>query len=263
LPNFSYKDTIAIDHINHMVQFDVITLFPGIFDSPLQESIVKRAQQKNLIRINVHNLRDYTLDKHHTADDCPYGGGAGMVMKVEPIVRAIEDIKVYDETAHTILLTPQGGLFSQKVAQRLSTCSQIIMVCGRYEGVDERAYSFADEELSIGDYILTGGETAALVIIDAVSRLVPGVVGDRASVTEDTFSNWLLKYPQYTRPESFRDITVPEVLVSGDHGKIREWRKIEALKKTLKRRPDLLAKAALSDEDIKLLHTIQESSKRS
>ena len=246
-----------------MVQFDIITLFPRIFDSALQESIVKRAQQNGLIQINIHNLRDYTADKHHTADDCPYGGGAGMVMKVEPIVKAIEDIKIRSEAARTILLSPQGKILNQEVSQRLSICKQILLVCGRYEGVDERVHAFVDEEISIGDYILTGGEFAALVVIDSVARLVPGVVGDSASVNEDTFSNWLLKYPQYTRPENFRGMEVPEVLISGNHAKIRMWRKTEALKKTLQRRPDLLTKAALSDEDIKLLHNIQKSSKRS
>lgn len=246
-----------------MVQFDIITLFPRIFDSALQESIVKRAQQNGLIQINIHNLRDYTSDKHHTADDCPYGGGAGMVMKVEPIVKAIEDIKIRAEAARTILLSPQGKILNQEVSQRLSICKQILLVCGRYEGVDERVHAFVDEEISIGDYILTGGEFAALVVIDSVARLVPGVVGDSASVNEDTFSNGLLKYPQYTRPENFQGMEVPEVLISGNHAKIRMWRKTEALKKTLQRRPDLLAKAALSDEDIKLLHNIQKSSKRS
>jgi len=236
-----------------MVQFDIITLFPRIFDSPLQESILKRAQQKQLLRIAVHNLRDYTDDKHHTADDTPYGGGAGMVMKIEPLVKAIEHIKQCSASARTVLLTPQGNLFNQETAQRLSTVSNSIIVCGRYEGIDERILSFVDEEVSIGDYVLTGGEAAALVVIDAVARLVPGVVGDRASVLEDTFANSLLKYPQYTRPCSFRGLDVPEVLMSGDHARITAWRRTEALKKTVRKRPDLLEGAGLSDSDRKVV----------
>jgi tRNA (guanine37-N1)-methyltransferase len=244
-----------------MVQFDIITLFPGMFDSPLQESILKKAQQNGLIRISIHDLREYTNDKHRTADDSPYGGGPGMVMKVEPIVKAIEKIRSSNEYARTILLTPQGGLFNQTAAQRFSTYAQILIVCGRYEGVDERVLQFVDEEVSIGDYVLTGGEIPALVIIDAVARLVPEVVGDRSSVEDDTFSNWLLKYPQYTRPSSFKGLEVPDVLMSGDHKKIKNWRSTEALKKTLERRPDLLTKAALTDEEKTFINTIQQSKK--
>jgi tRNA (guanine37-N1)-methyltransferase len=235
-----------------MIEFDIISLFPQMLTSPLGESILKRAQQNGLIDIRVHQLRDYTDDKHHVTDDTPYGGGAGMVMKVEPIVKAIEDLKRPGET-RVILMSPQGEMFSQEVAQRLSAFDHLVLICGRYEGVDERVQFFIDEELSIGDYILTGGELAALVIIDAVSRLVPGVVGEPASVVEDTFSGSLLKYPQYTKPRSFCGLEVPPVLLGGDHQKIYAWRRAEALKKTRQKRPDLLQRAALTEADKKIL----------
>jgi tRNA (guanine37-N1)-methyltransferase len=238
-----------------MILFDVITLFPQIVASPLGESILKRAQLAGLIKIDVHNLRSYAEDRHQVTDDSPFGGGAGMVMKVEPIAKAIEQLKQPAGT-RVILMSPQGVLFSQKVAERLSTCDHLILVCGRYEGVDERVQFFIDEELSIGDYILTGGELAALVVIDAVSRFVPGVVGEQTSVLEDTFSCSLLKYPQYTRPRSFRSLAVPEVLLSGDHEKIRRWRRLEALKKTAQKRPDLLEAAMLTEEDQRLLQEV-------
>ena len=239
-----------------MIRFDIITLFPRMFDSPLQESLLQKARDRGLIEIVVHDLRTWTEDRHRTADDTAYGGGAGMVMKVGPIVKAIESIRKAPDTSRAVLLTPQGKPFSQDVASRLSSYNQLVFVCGRYEGVDERVLSFVDDEVSIGDFILSGGEIAALVVIDAVSRLVPGVVGDEASVREDTFSSGLLKYPQYTRPPSFRDLGVPEVLMSGDHEKIRRWRRQEALKKTLQRRPDLLDKAGLSDKDTAFLKSI-------
>ncbi len=239
-----------------MVHFDIITIFPQMFVSPLGESILKKAQLQGLIKINIHNLRDYTTDKHHTTDDTPYGGGAGMVMKVEPIVAAIENLKS-QHNARTILMTPQGEPFAQKTAERLSIYSQLVLVCGRYEGVDERVQSFVDEQLSIGDYILTGGELAAMVIIDAVSRLIPGVVGESVSVAEDSISCSLLKYPEYTRPRMFRGLKVPEVLLSGDHKKISRWRRAEALKKTFHRRPDLLQQASLTDEDKNLVETLK------
>jgi tRNA (guanine37-N1)-methyltransferase len=239
-----------------MIRFDIITLFPRMFDSPLQESLLKKAQERGLIEIAVHDLRLWAEDRHRTADDTAYGGGAGMVMKVEPIAKALESTRRATETSRAVLLTPQGRPFSQDVAGELSGFEQLVFVCGRYEGVDERVLSFVDDEISIGDFILSGGEIAALVVIDAVSRLVPGVVGDEASVQEDTFSNWLLKYPQYTRPPSFRDLDVPDVLLSGDHEKIRRWRRQEALKKTFRRRPDLLKKAELSDTDTKFLKSI-------
>jgi tRNA (guanine37-N1)-methyltransferase len=241
-----------------MVQFDIVTLFPGMFDSPLAESILCKARERGLIRVNVHNLRDYTEDRHRTADDMPYGGGAGMVMKIEPIVAAVEALQA-SGPARTVLTSPQGARFDQETARRLSALDRLILICGRYEGVDERVLAFVDEELSLGDYILTGGEPAALVIVDAVARLVPGVVGHEASVLEDTLANSLLKYPQYTRPGSFRGLDVPPVLLSGDHEKIRRWRRQEALRKTLTRRPDLLGSAQLTEEDRKLLTTIEKS----
>jgi len=244
-----------------MIRFDVITLFPQIVVSPLGESILKRAQLGGLIKIDVHNVRSYAEDRHQVTDDTPFGGGAGMVMKVEPIAKAIEQLKQPAGT-RVILMSPQGELFSQKVAERLSTCDHLILVCGRYEGVDERLQFFIDEELSIGDYILTGGELAALVVIDAVSRFVPGVVGERTSVLEDTFSCSLLKYPQYTRPRSFRGLEVPEILLSGDHEKIRRWRRVEALKKTAQKRPDLLAAAPLTEEDRDLLQEVTHYTNR-
>ena len=239
-----------------MIRFDIITLFPRMFDSPLQESLLKKAQERGLIEIVVHDLRDWTQDRHRTADDTAYGGGAGMVMKVGPIVKAIESIRKVPATSRAVLLTPQGKPFSQDVAGEFSSYTQLVFVCGRYEGVDERVLSFVDDEVSIGDFILSGGEIAAMVVIDAVSRLVPGVVGDEASVREDTFSNGLLKYPQYTRPPSFRGLDVPDVLMSGDHEKIRRWRRQETLKKTLQRRPDLLEKAGLSDKDATFIKSI-------
>lgn len=244
-----------------MIQFDVITLFPGMFVSPLQESILNKAQVKGLVRIIVHDLREFTQDKHKTADDKPYGGGAGMVMKVEPLVRAIDQVRLPDSEHRIVLLSPQGVLFSQKAAQRLSTYRQIVLVCGRYEGIDERVLNFVDEEISIGDYVLSGGELPAMVVIDAVSRFVPGVVGDEASVREDSFANGLLKYPQYTRPSSFRGLGVPPVLLSGDHKQIREWRRKEALKKTALRRPDLIKQAwsSLTEQEKSFISTLYQS----
>lgn len=232
-----------------MIRFDIITLFPRMFDSPLQESLLKKAQDRGLIEIAVHDLRAWADDRHRTADDAAYGGGAGMVMKAGPIVRALADIRSRGGESRAVLLTPQGRLLSQDVAAELAGCGRLVFVCGRYEGVDERVLSFVDDEISIGDYILSGGEMAAMVAVDAVSRLVPGVVGDEQSVREDTFSGWLLKHPQYTRPPDFRGLAVPEVLLSGDHEKIRRWRRQESLRKTARRRPDLLEKAGLTDED--------------
>jgi tRNA (guanine37-N1)-methyltransferase len=235
-----------------MIQFDILTIFPQMLVSPLGESILKKAQLRGLIKIVVHNLREYTSDKHLTTDDTPYGGGAGMVMKVEPIVEALEHVKS-QSTVRAILMSPQGELFTQQTAERLSAYEQVILVCGRYEGVDERVQFFIDEELSIGDYIITGGELAAMVIVDTVARLIPDVVGERASVLEDSISSSLLKYPQYTRPRNFRGLEVPDTLLSGDHEKIAQWRRVEALKKTLHRRPDLLQRAGLTEDDKKIL----------
>jgi tRNA (guanine37-N1)-methyltransferase len=244
------------------MKFDILTLFPQMFSSPLQESILGKAIEKGLIQIRTINIRDFALDKHQVVDDTPYGGGQGMVMKVEPIARAIEWVKSQDPSVWTIYLTPQGKVLNQEIGQKLSSRSHLILLCGRYEGVDERVRElFIDEEISIGDYVLTGGELAAMVIIDTVSRLLPGVLGSDQSAVEDSFFNSLLEYPQYTRPFNFRENSVPEVLLSGNHSAVSLWRKKEALKRTLDRRPDLLAKANLSGEDRRLLEEILQESK--
>jgi tRNA (guanine37-N1)-methyltransferase len=236
------------------MRFDILTLFPNMFFSPLQESILGKAIEKGLIQIQTINIRHFTLDKHRVVDDIPYGGGQGMVMKVEPIARAIESIKVENPSVWTVYLTPQGKPFNQDLARRLSTQPHLILLCGRYEGVDERVRElFIDEEISIGDYVLTGGELPAMVLIDAVSRFIPGVLGSDHSAEEDSFFNFLLEYPQFTRPFDFKGSCVPEVLLSGNHSAISLWRRKEALRRTSLRRPDLLAKANLSEEDKKLL----------
>ncbi|OGP58384.1 MAG: tRNA (guanosine(37)-N1)-methyltransferase TrmD [Deltaproteobacteria bacterium RBG_13_52_11b] len=242
------------------MRFDILTLFPNMFSSPFKESILSKAIEKGLIQIRTVNIRDFAEDKHHIVDDAPYGGGQGMVMKVEPIARAIEWIKSEDPTAWTVYLTPQGKRFDQERARRLSSRAHLILLCGRYEGIDERARDlFVDEEISIGDYVLTGGELAAMVLIDAVSRLLPGVLGSDRSAEEDSFVNSLLEYPQYTRPSDFRGKSVPQILLSGNHSAISLWRRREALKRTWSRRPDLLQKARLSEEDGRLLEEILNS----
>jgi tRNA (guanine37-N1)-methyltransferase len=223
------------------MQYNVITLFPEMFGDPLNASIVKRAQEKGLIKISVHNLRDHCTDKHRVTDDIPYGGGVGMVMKPEPLIKAIETLRTARPEARTLLMTPQGKRFNQNDAERLTAYPALTLVCGRYEGVDERVRSFVDEEVSIGDYILTGGELASMVIIDAVTRLLPGVLGDAESLKEESFNQSLLEAPQYTRPRVFRDMEVPEVLLSGNHAEIERWRQEQALKRTEERRPDLLS----------------------
>lgn len=240
------------------MKFDILTLFPGMFSSPFQESILARAIEKGLIQIRITNIRDFAQDKHQVVDDTPYGGGQGMVMKVEPIARAIDWIKSEDPSVHIIYLTPQGRTLDQERARELASHAHLILLCGRYEGVDERVRDlFVDEEISIGDYVLTGGELATMVVIDAVSRLLPGVLGSDRSAIEDSFFNSLLEYPQYTRPFDFNGSLVPEVLLSGNHRAITQWRRTEALRRTWIRRPDLLAKAPLSPEDRRLLDEIQ------
>ena len=244
------------------MKFDILTLFPNMFSSPLRESILGKAIEKGLIQIRTVNIRDFTSDKHQVVDDTPYGGGQGMVMKVEPIARAIESVKSQNPSAWTVYLTPQGKPLHQDLARRLSTQPHLILLCGRYEGVDERVReSFVDEEISIGDYVLTGGELAAMVVIDAVSRFIPGVLGSDRSAEEDSFYNSLLEYPQYTRPPNFRGHCVPEVLLSGNHSAISLWRRKEALRQTSLRRPDLLAKANLTEEDTKLLEEILDQNR--
>jgi len=223
-------------------RFDIITIFPGMFESPLNESILKRARDEGLLEITLHDLRDYTLDKHRRVDDCPFGGGVGLVMNVEPIVRAIEAVRENRPGARTILLSPGGQSFDQKMAWELSEEENLIFVCGRYEGVDERVLNFVDSVVSIGDYVMAGGEVPAMVIVEAVSRLIPGVVGDESSIIEESFEGNRLEHPQYTKPREFRGLKVPEVLLSGHHRKIQDWQRKEALKKTAAIRPDLLEK---------------------
>lgn len=236
------------------IEFHILSIFPGMFHAALNESILKRAREKGLIKIFFHDLRDYAEDRHRVTDDYPYGGGSGMVMKPEPLAKAIEGIKEKEGEARTILMTPQGDVFNQGKAWELSRRERLILVCGRYEGVDERIRRYyVDEEISIGDYVLTGGEIPAMVVVDAVSRLVPGVLGDEGSLTEESFSESLLEYPHYTRPENFRGRGVPAILLSGNHAEIQGWRRREALRRTLARRPDLLEKCSLSAEDMEIL----------
>ena len=223
----------------------VLTLFPRMFESPLSESIVGRAIEAGKLDIRIRNVRDHARDKHHVTDDAPYGGGAGMVMKVEPLVEAVETIQneLTPDKAHVIYLSPQGRVFNQELAGELARRPHLILICGRYEGVDQRVLDLVvDEELSIGDYVLTGGELPAMVAIDAVARLIPGVVGCADSVEEESFRNGLLDWPHYTRPEEFRGLRVPETLLSGHHAKIREWRLNQAIEKTKRVRPDLYEK---------------------
>jgi tRNA (guanine37-N1)-methyltransferase len=232
------------------MRIDILTLFPGMFSGPLTESILKRAQEKGLLSVYLHNIRDYTSDKHHTTDDAPYGGGGGMVMLVEPLVRAVEDVRGTDQDTPVILLTPQGRVFTQRVAYELAAHERLILICGRYEGVDERVRQLVvTDEISIGDYVLTGGELAAMVIVDAVTRLIPGVLGARWGAEEDSHAMGLLEYPHYTRPPVFRGLAVPDVLLSGDHQAVARWRRREAIRRTWQRRPDLLLTADLSEEE--------------
>jgi len=241
------------------MRFDILTLFPQMFSSPLRESILGKAIQKGRIEVRVINIREFALDKHQVVDDTPYGGGQGMVMKPEPIARAIEWATAEDASSWTLYLTPQGKAFNQEMARALSSKSHLILLCGRYEGVDERVREMLiDEEISIGDYVLGGGELAAMVVVEAISRLLPGVLGSDRSAEEDSFSNSLLEYPQYTRPFDFRGHGVPEVLLSGNHLEISRWRRKEALKRTYLRRPDLLAKARLSSEDREFLQGLAQ-----
>ena len=226
-----------------MLNFTVITIFPRMFDSPLDHSILKKAREKGLVKFNFIDPRDHTTDRHRMTDDYPYGGSEGMVMKAEPLVAAIEEAKSGAQRARVILLTPQGKVFNHDVARRLASEPEIVLICGRYEGIDERVKAFVDEEISVGDYTLSGGEPAATIVIDAVTRLVPGVLGNANSTRDESFSDGLLEYPQYTRPEVFRGLKVPEVLLSGDHERIRQWRRQQSRALTRERRPDLYAKA--------------------
>jgi tRNA (guanine37-N1)-methyltransferase len=231
-----------------------------MFESPFNYSILKRAKEKELVEIRLHNIRDYAEDKHRMTDDAPYGGGGGMVMKVEPIDRALASIVTARGNALIVLLTPQGETFSQKIAEEMATYLQIVLICGRYEGVDERVRAhLVDREISIGDFVLTGGELSAMVLVDAVSRLVPGVLGNYEAASFDSFSTGMLEYPHYTRPASYRNWSVPEVLISGNHREIEKWRRKESLLRTYLRRPDLLEKIQLSEEDRRILEEIKEN----
>jgi len=234
------------------MRIDILCLFPEMFVSPFDCSIIKRARECGLVEVVVHNIRDYTHDKHRTVDDYAYGGGPGMVLKPEPIFEAVESIKkkVDYSGLPIILLTPQGRLFTQQVARELALHQNIMLVCGHYEGVDERVREhLITDEISIGDYVLSGGELAAMVVVDAVVRLIPGVLGSPLSFHSDSHSNGLLEYPQYTRPEVYRSWSVPAVLLSGNHGEIARWRRQQAILRTLKRRPDLAKQANLSTEE--------------
>lgn len=234
--------------------FDILTIFPDFFTSPLQEGIVRRALANGKVQVGLHNIRDYATDRHHMTDDRPFGGGEGMVMKPEPLARCLQAAKRPERRSRVILLSPIGARFDQRVAERLATYEQLLLVCGRYEGVDERFRErYVEEELSIGDFVLTGGELAALVVLDAVMRLLPGVLGCGESATNDSFSCGLLKHRQYTRPREFEGMAVPEVLFSGDHAAVAQHRLLESVRLTLQRRPDLLARVNFTAADRKVL----------
>lgn len=252
------------------MQFEVFTLLPEVFPPYLESSILQRARQRGLIEVQVHNIRDYTRDKHHTTDDIHYGGGGGMVMKPEPVFDAVESVLGRFDTSFgrratpqpdcpIVLLTPQGRVFNQRIAAEFSLHEKVALICGRYEGVDERIRAhLVTDEISIGDFVLTGGELPALILIDAIARFIPDVLGDPDGAMDDSHASGLLEYPHYTRPPEFRGWAVPDVLLSGDHAKINQWRREQSLRRTLARRPDLLSKAELSEADKKLLEQIKK-----
>ena len=241
------------------MEFDVFTLLPEVFPPYLNSSILNRARQRGLIDVRIHNIRDWAADKHHVTDDEPYGGGGGMVMKVEPVFAAVESILRPEGGCPVILLTPQGRVFSQKTAMELVRNPRLVLISGRYEGVDERIRKhLVTDEISIGDYVLTGGELPALILIDAISRLIPGVLGDPDGAMDDSHAGGLLEYPHYTRPPEYRGWGVPEILLSGDHAKIEKWRREQSLRRTMKRRPDLMENAPLSEKDRKVVKKIQD-----
>jgi tRNA (guanine37-N1)-methyltransferase len=243
------------------MRFHVLTIFPDMFVSPFAEGVVSRAQKKGLLDIRTYDIRDHARDRHRTVDDYVFGGGAGMLMKPEPIfeaVDAIRDKEDLEESTPVVLISPQGRLLTQQVVEELVSHQELVLICGRYEGVDERIREhLATHEISVGDYVLSGGELAAMVLIEAVSRLVPGVVGSVESTQEDSFATGLLQHPQYTRPAEFRGLSVPPVLLSGNHAEIATWRRRESLRRTFERRPDLLENAALSDEDLAYIETLR------
>lgn len=249
------------------MDISILTLFPGMFAGPLDQSIIGRAQERGLASVALYNIRDFALDRHHVVDDAPFGGGPGMVMKPEPLFLAAEAVKAeiaerlgtaVAEDAPVILLSPQGRPLTQAVAHELAAHAALVLICGRYEGVDARAEeALATDVISIGDYVLTGGEIPAMTVVDAVVRLLPGVLGDDASAEEESFSDGLLEGPSYTRPAEYRGMTVPEILLSGDHGAVARWRRRQALQRTWQRRPDLLASAELTDEDRAYLRKLE------
>ena len=241
------------------MRFDLVTIFPRLCDGPLGEGIVRRAIDRGLVDVRVHDLRDYTTDRHRSVDDVSYGGGPGMVFKPEPLFRAVDAMRADGDVDAVILTSPQGRRFTQREAERIAELRRVVLLCGRYEGVDERVRAaLATEELSVGDYVLSGGELPALVIVDAVVRLLPGAVGDEASVDVDSFSRGLLDYPHFTRPAEFRGLRVPDVLLSGNHADIRRWRTREALARTLALRPELLPTAELDDEEREILRALMD-----
>ena len=243
------------------MRFHVLTLFPRMFDSPLSDGVIQRARQAGLLDIRVHDIRDHAHDRHRTVDDYPFGGGPGMLMKPAPLFEAVEAVtETISREAPVVLLSPQGRRLTQRVVQELAGLDDLVLVCGRYEGVDERVRGhLATDEISVGDYVLSGGELAAMVVIEAVARLVPGVVGSAESATSDSFTTGLLEHPQYTRPAEFRGWSVPEALLSGDHARIERWRRRESLRRTYERRPDLLDSAPLTAEDREFLDSIRSS----
>jgi tRNA (guanine37-N1)-methyltransferase len=245
------------------MRFDIVTIFPRMIETAVADGILAKAIQRGLLTVRARDLREFTDDRHRTVDDVPYGGGPGMVLKAEPLFRAVEAIEFESGTPQAVVLvSPHGRQFSQTEAARIATLDHVVILCGRYEGIDDRVReNLATEEISIGDYVLSGGELPALVIIDAVARLLPGVVGDEDSVAGDSFSRGLLDYPHFTRPAEFRELKVPEVLVSGHHGEIRKWRKRRALELTLMRRPELLADAELDVEEQEILQELMEAKK--
>ncbi|MDO9120182.1 MAG: tRNA (guanosine(37)-N1)-methyltransferase TrmD [Anaerolineaceae bacterium] len=236
------------------MRFDIFSLFPQVFQPYIDSSILQRARENQLIEVNLHNIRDWTTDKHHVTDDMPYGGGGGMVMKAPPIFEAVESVLGAPPICPLILMTPQGRPFSTAIAKELSALPHIAILCGRYEGIDERVREhLVTDQISVGDYVLTGGELPAMIIIDAVSRFLPGVLGDPTGAEDDSFSNGLLEYPHYTRPEIFRGWGVPPELLSGNHAEIARWRREQSIRRTLKHRPDLLENAPLTDKERKII----------
>jgi tRNA (guanine37-N1)-methyltransferase len=253
----SYICELQSEGLQMKMHFDIFTLFPEMFEGPFSASMLKRAQERGLLSIALHNIRDATTDKHHVVDDYPYGGGAGMVMKPEPVFTAVEGVY---QGGPIILLSPQGRLFNQQIARALAQEARVTLICGHYEGIDERVRKhLVTDEISIGDYVLTGGELAAMIVVDVTSRLIPGVLGGEDSILEESHSGGLLEYPHYTRPPEFRGWHVPGVLLSGNHAEIARWRRKESLRRTKERRPDLFEKLDLgSKEDLKLLKELEE-----